>query len=286
MWTADSWREYEVIDCGGGEKLERWGDALLLRPDPQAIWPAGGDLARTAGLSAHYHRSASGGGEWEVIERLPEKWRVGWENMVFQVGLMGFKHTGLFPEQAVNWEWMTRQLKGYDGTPEVLNLFGYTGAATAACAMTGAKVVHVDASKGMTQWARENLALNCPDAPVRWIVEDCLAFVRREARRGRTYQGLLMDPPSYGRGPGGQMWKLEDSIYELLRACTEILAQDAVFFLLNSYTTGLQASVLTDLLKLTVGKMLGGHVVSDELGLPVTRRDIVLPCGASGRWTP
>jgi len=198
---------------------------------------------------------------------------------------MNFKHTGLFPEQAVNWDWMSRQLQGAENA-EVLNLFGYTGAATVACAAAGARVVHVDASKGMTQWARRNLALNQEENhSVRWIVEDCLAFVRREIRRGRRYQGILMDPPSYGRGPNGQTWKLEDSIYELLQLTSQLLADDARFFLLNSYTTGLQASVLSDLLKLTVGQR-GGSITSDELGLPVSRRPIVLPCGASGRWNP
>lgn len=285
MWLADDWRDYEVLDCGDGEKLERWGEAILLRPDPQAIWPAGSRLDKTPGLNAHYHRSASGGGDWETLTRLQEPWQVQYKKLTFEVGLMGFKHTGLFPEQAVNWDWMTKQLSGAEDA-EVLNLFGYTGAATVACAAAGAKVVHVDASKGMTQWAKRNLALNLPENhAVRWIVEDCLAFVKRELRRGRRYQGILMDPPSYGRGPNGQTWKLEDSIFELLSLTSQLLADDARFFLLNSYTTGLQASVLSDLLTLTVGKR-GGTVTADELGLPVSRRPIVLPCGASGRWVP
>jgi len=287
MWIADQWQDYEVLDCGNGEKLERWGEALLLRPDPQAIWPAGSNLRRTPGLNAHYHRAASGGGDWETLSRLPESWQVNYKHLHFEVGLMGFKHTGLFPEQAVNWDWMARQLRDYDGQPEVLNLFGYTGAASVACAAAGAKVVHVDASKGMTQWARRNLSLNMPENnSVRWIIEDCLAFVKRELRRGRRYQGILMDPPSYGRGPNGQTWKLEDSIYELLQTTSELLADDARFFLLNSYTTGLQASVLSDLLELTIGEKRGGKITADELALPVSRRKIVLPCGASGRWTP
>jgi 23S rRNA (cytosine1962-C5)-methyltransferase len=285
MWLADTWRDYEVLDCGDGEKLERWGETILLRPDPQAIWPAGSRLEATTGLNAHYHRSASGGGEWEVLTRLQDPWQISYRKLTFEVGLMGFKHTGLFPEQAVNWDWMGNQLQGKENA-EVLNLFGYTGAATVACAAAGAKVVHVDASKGMTQWAKRNLSLNLPEnRSVRWIVEDCLAFVKRELRRGRKYQGILMDPPSYGRGPNGQTWKLEDSIYELLQLTSQLLAEDACFFLLNSYTTGLQSSVLSDLLKLTVGQH-GGKVTADELGLPVSRRPIVLPCGASGRWVP
>ena len=287
MLIADKWQDYELIDAGGGEKLERWGDAILLRPDPQAIWPAGEDLARTPGLAGHYHRSSSGGGEWEVIKKMPAKWRIHYRDLTFQVGPMGFKHTGLFPEQAVNWDWMRERLEDYGRPAEVLNLFAYTGGATLACAAAGAKVVHVDASKGMTQWAKENLEISgMGDKPVRFIVEDCLKFVLREGRRGRRYQGIVMDPPSYGRGPDGQMWKIEDSIFKLLEACMEILDPDPAFFLINAYTTGLQPAVLTNLLELTVKKRCGGTVTAQEVGLPMTRRGLVLPCGSSGRWQP
>ena len=287
MLIADKWQDYELLDAGGGEKLERWGDALLLRPDPQAIWPAGTALARTPGLAGHYHRSASGGGEWEVLRRMPPKWRIRYGDLSFQVGPMGFKHTGLFPEQAVNWDWMRERIQAYNRPVEVLNLFAYTGGATLACAAQGARVVHVDASKGMTQWAKENLEISgMANRPVRFIVEDCLKFVLREGRRGRKYQGIVMDPPSYGRGPDGQMWKMEDSIYRLIMACMDILDPEPAFFLINAYTTGLQPAVLTNLLKLSVQARCGGQVTAQEVGLPMTRRELVLPCGASGRWQP
>jgi len=286
MWLADKWQDYELLDAGGGEKLERWGDTLLLRPDPQAIWPASG-LAKTPGLAGHYHRAATGGGEWAMFKALPERWKVSYGKLHFLVGPMGFKHTGLFPEQAVNWDWMGQRIADFGKPCEVLNLFAYTGAATAACAVAGAKCVQVDASKGMTQWAKDNLRTSgMENAPVRFIVEDCLKFVQREARRGRKYQGIVMDPPSYGRGPDGQTWKLEDNIYDLLLACMEILDDYPAFFLLNAYTTGLQPGALTNLLKLTVGKKCGGRIEADEIGLPSARRGLVLPCGASGRWMP
>ncbi len=287
MWLADGWRDFAVLDAGNGEKLERWGEALLLRPDPQAIWSPAGDLARTPGLAGHYHRSREGGGSWEVFRKLPERWQIGFDDMRFHVGPMGFKHTGLFPEQAVNWRWVRQRIRAYGKPCQVLNLFAYTGGATVACMMEGAQVVHVDASKGMTAWAKENVALNgLAQRPVRFIVEDCLKFVRREARRGHLYQGIIMDPPSYGRGPDGEMWRMEDKIFELLQACLEVLAPSPAFFLINSYTTGLQPAVLRNLLSLTVAEKCGGQVASDEVGLPILARGLVLPCGASGRWQP
>ncbi len=287
MLIADQWKDYELLDAGGGEKLERWGDILLLRPDPQAIWPAGTVLSGTRSLAAHYHRSASGGGEWEMFRPLPQRWKIRYRDLTFWAGPMGFKHTGLFPEQAVNWDWIRERLSSYGKNAEVLNLFAYTGGATAAATAAGAKVTHVDASKGMTQWAKDNLELSgMADRPIRYIVEDCLRFVLREGRRGRKYQGIIMDPPSYGRGPDGQMWRMEDSIYDLLEACCEILDPEPAFFLLNAYTTGLQPAVLENLLRMTVARGRGGTVTAEEIALPMTRRDLVLPCGACGRWQP
>jgi len=287
MFLADRWKDFELVDAGGGEKLERWGNALLLRPDPLAIWPTDRDLSAHRGLTGHYHRSRSGGGEWEFLRPLPQDWQVSYRELRFRIGAMGFKHTGLFPEQATNWDWMDARIREYGRPVEVLNLFAYTGGATCACAAAGAKVVHVDASKGMTQWAKDNLALSgMADRPVRFIVDDCLKFVQREARRGRVYQGIVMDPPSYGRGPDGQTWKIEESLYPLVEACMAILDPNPAFFLINSYTTGLQAGVLKNLIELTVSRRSGGIVTAEEVGIPMTRRNLVLPCGASGRWQP
>lgn len=287
MFLADRWQDFELIDAGNGEKLERWGNTLLLRPDPLAIWPVDKDLSTSRGLTGHYHRSRSGGGEWEFLKPIPNDWQISYRQLRFRIGAMGFKHTGLFPEQAVNWDWMDEKIRAYGRPVEVLNLFAYTGGATCACAAAGAKVVHVDASKGMTQWAKENLALSgMADRPVRFIVDDCLKFVQREARRGRVYQGIVMDPPSYGRGPDGQTWKIEESLYKLVDACLSILDPHPAFFLINSYTTGLQAGVLKNLLAVTVQRRCGGSVTAEEVGIPMSKRKLVLPCGASGRWEP
>ncbi len=283
MFVAEDWRDYEVLDTGDGEKLERWKGIVLRRPDPQAIWPKQ-DEKRWETADAVYHRSARGGGEWEFKKNLPARWTVSYRDLKFYVRPTGFKHTGLFPEQAVNWDWMAGLIQRAGRPVKVLNLFGYTGGATVACARAGAHVTHVDAAKGMVQWAGENRALSGIDeADVRWIVEDAGKFVAREARRGNTYDGILMDPPSYGRGPGGEVWKLENELYPLVKSCAEILSARALFMLVNSYTTGLQPAVLSNMLMMAVQKARGGFVSADEIVLPVAAGG-VLPCGASGRW--
>lgn len=285
MFLADQWQDYEVLDCGGGEKLERWGDVYLRRPDPQAIWPAR-DPSLWRKAQAHYHRSEKGGGSWEFFTKLPDRWVMNYKNLRFYVRPTGFKHTGLFPEQAANWDF-ARDLIQKAGRPvSVLNLFAYTGGATVACAAAGASVCHVDAAKGMVQWARDNARLSgLEDRPIRWIVDDCAKFVEREIRRGRRYDAIIMDPPSYGRGPSGEVWKLEDSLYPFVELVSGVLSDHPLFVILNSYTTGLAPSVLTYILQSVVGGKFGGHTVSDELGLPVSASGLALPCGATGRWT-
>ena len=283
MLIASEWTDYEVLDTGDGEKLERWRDIILRRPDPQAIWPKQKSEIWTR-ADAHYHRSQKGGGEWEFFKKLPDRWSVHYGALEFYVRPTGFKHTGLFPEQAVNWDWMAGLIRKSNRPIKVLNLFGYTGGATLACAAAGAKVTHVDAAKGMVQWAGENRKLaKIDETRVRWIVDDAVKFVEREARRGNTYEGILMDPPSYGRGPGGEVWKLENELYSLVSACEKVLARDALFMLINSYTTGLQPAVLNNMLTMTVARTRSGKVIADEIVLPVTAGG-VLPCGASGRW--
>ena len=286
MFLANTWTDYQVLDTGDGEKLERWGNILLRRPDPQVIWPASDpDLWKKA--QAHYHRSEKGGGEWEFFQKLPDRWVISHGNLQFFVRPTGFKHTGLFPEQAANWVWMAGLCSARTAlgkTPRVLNLFGYTGGATLACAAAGAQVTHVDAAKGMIQWAKENRELSkLPETSCRWIVEDALAFVRREIRRGSRYDGILMDPPSYGRGPNGEVWKLEDELFGLVETCAQALSDTPLFFLINSYTTGFQASVLSNILRLCVSARHKGSIDAQELCLPVFTGG-VLPCGASGRW--
>ncbi len=287
MFVANQWQSYEVLDTGDGEKLERWDSVILRRPDPQVLWPKA-DPALWDRADAWYHRSEKGGGAWEFFRTLPERWVLPCGDLRFYVRPTGFKHTGLFPEQATNWDWMAGLIRGRiasGGTaPRVLNLFAYTGGATAACAQAGAQVCHVDAAKGMVQWARENVDLCGIDTQrTRWIIDDALKFVQREARRGSLYDGILMDPPSYGRGPGGEVWKLENELYGLVAACAEALSPNPLFFLINSYTTGLAASVLKNMIDRTVTPRFGGSSVAEELGLPVTAGG-VLPCGASGRW--
>ena len=283
MYIADGWKDYEVLDTGDGEKLERWGSVILSRPDPQAIWPKQSP-SEWAKAHAVYHRSSRGGGEWEFFKKLPERWEIGYRDLKFYVHPTNFKHTGLFPEQAVNWDWMAGLIRRAGRPVRVLNLFGYTGGATLACAAAGAKVTHVDAAKGMVQWAGENRKLaGVDETSVRWIVDDALKFVQREARRGNVYEGILMDPPSYGRGPGGEVWKLENELFGLVEACEKVLAPDALFMLINSYTTGLQPAVLNNMLTMTAAKSRAGCVTADEIVLPVTAGG-VLPCGASGRW--
>ena len=284
MFLATGWKEYEVLDTGDWEKLERWGDVILRRPDPQTIWPKA-DPQMWEKADAVYHRSEKGGGQWEFRKTLPERWTLRWEDLVFYVRPTGFKHTGLFPEQEANWRWMGKILRESGRTDvRVLNLFGYTGGATVACAAAGARVTHVDAAKGMVQWAKENRQLSgLPETSCRWIVEDALAFVRREIRRGNRYDGILMDPPSYGRGPSGEVWKLENELYGLVETCSQALSDEPLFFLINSYTTGFQASVLSNMIGKCVTPRYGGRTDSQELCLPV-RTGGVLPCGASGRW--
>ena len=284
MWAADGWRDYELLDCGGGEKLERWGEYVLVRPDPQAIWDTPRTDPRWRSPHARYARSSSGGGAGE-FKRVPQRWTVGYRELTFNVKPMNFKHTGLFPEQAANWDYIMETIRGAGRPISVLNLFGYTGAATVAAAKAGASVCHVDAAKGMVQWARDNAkASGLEDKPIRWIVDDCAKFVEREIRRGRRYDAVIMDPPSYGRGPSGEVWKLEDSLYPFVELVAGALSDRPLFVLLNSYTTGLSPSVLTYILQTAIGGKFGGHTVSDELGLPVTRSGLALPCGATGRW--
>ena len=283
MFIADGWKDYEVIDTGGGEKLERWGRIILRRPDPQTIWPVRDERSWT-NPDGFYHRSEKGGGSWTFSRRLPEKWTIGYKGLSFYVRPTGFKHTGLFPEQAVNWDWMSGLIREANRPIRVLNLFGYTGGATLACAMAGAHVTHVDAAKGMVQWAGENRVLSgVNEKNVRWIVDDALKFVLREQRRSSAYEGILMDPPSYGRGPGGEVWKLENELFSLVDECQKLLSDKPLFMLINSYTTGLQPAVLSNILEMTAAKNRRGEVSSAEVVLPVTRGG-VLPCGASGRW--
>ncbi len=284
MWIADQWKDYELLDCGDGEKLERWNKQILVRPDPQAIWEAPRRNSAWNHPDARYLRSNTGGGHWER-KKLPEQWQVRYRELTFNVKPMNFKHTGLFPEQAVNWDFAMDMIRRADRPIRVLNLFAYTGAATIACAAAGASVCHVDAAKGMVSWARDNArSSHLEDAPIRWIVDDCAKFVEREIRRGKRYDAIIMDPPSYGRGPSGEVWKLEQNLYPFVKLCAGVLSDDPLFIVLNSYTTGLAPSVLGYILNLLVGEKYGGHTECAELGLPVTETGMALPCGATGRW--
>lgn len=282
MRIADKWKDYSIIATGDGMKLERWNDVYLLRPDPQVIWPERIQMSAYKSLNAIYNRSESGGGGWKILKKMPQEWTVSYGDLNFLVKPMGFKHTGLFPEQAVNWDRM-RELISNAGRPvNVLNLFAYTGGATVACLAAGASVCHVDASKGMVERAGENVRLSgLKDKPVRFIIDDCKKFVQREIRRGRKYDAIIMDPPSYGRGPNGEMWKIESELYPLVELCTEVLTDNPLFFLINSYTTGLQPMVLKNILTLTVGNKFSGEVEAYEVGIK-TEEGIDLPCGASG----
>ena len=290
MWLADQWNDYEVIDCSKGEKLERWGDYLLVRPDPQVIWDTPKKEKGWRKMNGHYHRSSKGGGEWEFFQ-LPKEWTIQYslpinKKLTFHLKPFSFKHTGLFPEQAANWNWFSQLIadavsKGRQ--VKVLNLFAYTGGATLAAAAAGASVTHVDASKGMVTWAKENaISSGLKDAPIRWLVDDCVKFVEREIRRGNHYDAIIMDPPSYGRGPKGEIWKIEESVYPLIQLCSQILTDNPLFFLINSYTTGLQPAVLSYMIS-TVLDTANGTVTASEIGLPVSSSGLVLPCGASGR---
>lgn len=287
MWLADSWKDYEVIDTSDGEKLERWGTYRLIRPDPQVIWDTPhGDLWKHP--DAHYHRSNRGGGEWEFFS-LPKEWTIHYQDLSFRLKPFSFKHTGLFPEQAVNWDWfsaiISRAVKSGRNV-SVLNLFAYTGGATVAAAKAGGRVTHVDSSKGMVTWAKENAQISgLGEAPIRWLVDDCVKFVAREIRRGHKYDAIIMDPPSYGRGPKGEIWKMETSVFPFLQQCARLLSKEPLFVLINSYTTGLQPAVLNYLLHTAIDPVRHGHVQAQEIGLPVTRTGLALPCGAAGRWT-
>lgn len=289
MWIADGWKDYEVIDTSDKEKLERWGDYMLIRPDPQVLWNTERKHYGWKKPNAHYHRSNKGGGEWEFFN-LPKAWQISYGSLRFNLQPFSFKHTGLFPEQAANWDWFSslirkRREEQPDRPVKVLNLFAYTGGATLAAAAAGAQVTHVDASKGMVNWAKENAAASgLSDAPIRYIVDDCRKFVERELRRGNRYDAVIMDPPSYGRGPNGEVWKIEDAIYELVKLCAEVLSEDPLFFLINSYTTGLQPAMMAYIAGLLLVPQYGGTVKGDEIGLPVSDTGLVLPCGAACRW--
>ena len=285
MRPADTWVDYELIDATNHNRLERWGKTLLIRPDPQIIWKNEEVSPLWARADAIYYRSAKGGGQWDYHKKLPQKWNIKWQDLTLIVSPTGFKHTGVFPEQAVNWDWFGEKIRNAGRPIKVLNLFAYTGGATLAAAAAGASVTHVDASKGMVNWAKENAAASgLSGAPIRWLVDDCVKFVEREIRRGNHYDAIIMDPPSYGRGPKGEIWKIEDAIHPLIKLCTKILSDDPLFFLVNSYTTGLAPAVLTYMLA-TELKPWKGNVESQEIGLPVTESGLVLPCGASGRWS-
>jgi len=282
---AAAWKDYELIDTSGGERLERWDNIILIRPDPQIIWntPRKNPLWREA--HARYQRSNTGGGRWQEYQKVPSMWKIRYGELTFQLKTMGFKHTGIFPEQAVNWDFAMKKIRAAGRPIKVLNLFGYTGAASLACAKAGAQVCHVDASKGMVAWAKENAAASgLADRPVRWLVDDCMKFVQREQRRGNHYEGIIMDPPSYGRGPGGEVWKLEEQLYALVEMCIPIMSENPLFFLLNSYTTGLSPAVMEYLLGVLLQKRFGGKVSSGEIGLPVTESGLVLPCGSTAIW--
>ncbi len=284
MWIADQWKDYQVLDTSKGEKLERWGKYMLVRPDPQVLWDTPRSLPGWKKPNARYHRSSRGGGQWEFLN-LPEQWSIHYRELTFHLKPFSFKHTGLFPEQAVNWDWFSQKIREAGRPAKVLNLFAYTGGATLAAAAAGAAVTHVDASKGMVTWARENAkSSGLENAPIRWIVDDCMKFVEREIRRGNHYDAVIMDPPSYGRGPKGEIWKIEDAIHPLVASCARLLSDRPLFFLINSYTTGLAPAVLSYLLGLEVASRFSGEIQSQEVGLPVQSTGLVLPCGASGRW--
>ncbi|ABW18248.1 class I SAM-dependent methyltransferase [Alkaliphilus oremlandii] len=285
MLLANEWKDYELIDTADGEKLERWGQYTLRRPDPQVIWSAQKSSKEWKNADAHYHRSSKGGGEWEYKRKLPERWTISFGPLSFYIEPTGFKHTGLFPEQAVNWKWMMEKIQSAGRPIKVLNLFAYTGGATVASAYAGAEVCHVDASKGMVTWAKENMELSgLGNKPVRFIVDDVMKFVQREKRRGKTYDAIIMDPPSYGRGPNKEVWKIEDSLYSFVEECLDILSPDPLFFLINSYTAGFSPYVLSNILQSTVGTKYQGKISCGEVGIPVSGKDIVLPCGIYGRW--
>lgn len=284
MWIADHWKDYEVLDTSQGEKLERWGNYLLIRPDPQVLWNTPKKDSGWKHCNGHYHRSSRGGGDWQFFD-LPEQWDIHYRDITFHLKPFKFKHTGVFPEQAVNWDWCAKKIQAANRPVKVLNLFAYTGGATLSAAKAGASVTHVDASKGMVGWAKENAkSSGLTDAPIRWIVDDCVKFVEREIRRQNTYDAIIMDPPSYGRGPKGEIWKIEESIFPFIKLCTKLLSKQPLFFLINSYTTGLQPAVLSYMLHTALEPQFQGIITADEIGLPVKQNGLILPCGASGRF--
>ncbi len=285
MRTADKWKDYELIDASDGERLERWGEIILIRPDPQIIWNTERKNPLWQNAHARYIRSSKGGGSWQIYKKLPDRWNISYNELKFNVRTMGFKHTGVFPEQGTNWDYATEKIKNSHRQLNILNLFGYTGCATLSALSAGARVCHVDASKGMVQWARDNASQSeLADKPVRWIVDDCIKFVERELRRGNRYDGIIMDPPSYGRGPGGEVWKLEENIYSFVELTSKLLSEDARFFILNSYTAGLSPSVMEYILSSVIKPKMGGNVFCDEIGLPVTDSQLILPCGSTAIW--
>lgn len=285
MIISNEWKNYEILDTSNGEKLERWNDIILLRPDPQIIWNNGNLLEKYKNINAHYHRSNKGGGYWENLKRTPDRWQVKYKNLIFNIKQMGFKHTGLFPEQAANWDFMINKIKESNREIKVLNLFAYTGGASVACLSAGASVVHVDSSKGMVDWAKENVVSSgLEDKPIRYLVDDVVKFVKREIRRGNKYDAIIMDPPSYGRGSNGEVWDIEKDLFNLVELCMEILSDDPLFFIINSYTTGLSMEVMNNVLKLTLGKKYPGKIYSDEIGLPIKNSNLILPCGIVTRY--
>lgn len=285
MIVSNEWKNYEILDTSNGEKLERWNNIILLRPDPQIIWNNGDLLEKYDNINAHYHRSNKGGGYWENLKKTPDRWQVKYKDLTFNIKQMGFKHTGLFPEQAANWDFMINKIKESNREIKVLNLFAYTGGASVACLSAGASVVHVDSSKGMVDWAKENVVSSgLEDKPIRYLVDDVVKFVKREIRRGNKYDAIIMDPPSYGRGSNGEVWDIEKDLFNLVELCMEILSDDPLFFIINSYTTGLSMEVMNNVLKLTLGKKYPGKIYSDEIGLPIKNSNLILPCGIVTRY--
>lgn len=285
MTLSNEWEDYQIIDTSNGEKLESWSKYKLLRPDPQIIWDNGNLIEKYNDINAHYHRSSKGGGYWENLKSTPPSWNVSYKNLTFNIKQMGFKHTGLFPEQAANWDFMIKKIKESNREVKVLNLFAYTGGASVACLSAGASVVHVDSSRGMVDWAKENVkSSKLEDKPIRYLVDDVVKFVKREIRRGNKYDAIIMDPPSYGRGSNGEIWNIEKDLFSLVKLCSELLSDSPLFFIINSYTTGLSKEVLVNILKLTIGKKYKGKIYSDEIGLPIKDSDLVLPCGIFARY--
>lgn len=285
MKLAEEWKDYQILDMANGQKLEKWGEVILSRPDPQIIWKEKTFPKKWNQINATYHRSKTGGGSWDFNKAMPKQWQIHYKNLIFNIKPMGFKHTGLFPEQAINWDWMIQKIKSTKREIKVLNLFAYTGGATVACLSAGASVCHVDSSKGMTTWAKENVVSSgLGEKPVRFIVDDVIKFVNREIRRGNHYDAIVMDPPSYGRGANGEVWQFEENIYDLVELCQKVLSEQPLFFLINSYTTGISSKVLENILKVTVAKQFPGKIESGEIGLPMENSKLVLPCGIYGRW--